>query len=65
MACFRSSKVDPSLLREALKGKTKEQEQVIKYFVDAGGCLSFIGIGRPIKDDEYEQMVDEVMKGRK
>jgi len=49
--------VDSGLLREALKGKTKEQELVIKYFVDAGGCLSFIGIGRPMKDAEYEQML--------
>jgi hypothetical protein len=51
------ARIDQSELREALKGKSKEQQQVIKYFVDAGGCLSFIGIGKPISDAEYERML--------
>lgn len=57
MGCLTRNTVDKGLLMEALKGKTKEQEPVIRYFVDAGGCLSFLGIGKPIKDAEYEQMV--------
>lgn len=58
MACFRSSsKVDPSLLREALKDKTEEQKKVIKYFVSEPGCLSFLGLGKNISDDEYQRMV--------
>ena len=35
-----------------LKGRTPDQQKVIKYFFQSGGCLS-----KPISDDEYESMV--------
>jgi len=34
--------------------KTPEQQKVIKYFFDTGGCMGSLGT---IKDDEYESMV--------
>ena len=47
--------VDSSLLR----GKTSDQQQVIKYFLDTG-CLA--GLTR-MKDDVYEQKVQSVLNG--
>lgn len=35
-----------------LKGRTPEQQQVIKYFYGAGGCLS-----KGLTDDQYDEMV--------
>lgn len=39
-------------LEEALKGRTKEQQEVIKYFYGQGGCFS-----KTITDAEYEAKV--------
>lgn len=35
-----------------LRGRTKEQQQVIKYFYGAGGCLD-----KGLTDEDYDQMV--------
>jgi hypothetical protein len=39
-------------MQRALKGRTPDQQKVIKYFYGAGGCLS-----AGLKDEEYESMV--------
>ncbi|MGM9522256.1 MAG: hypothetical protein ACI3VB_07255 [Oscillospiraceae bacterium] len=39
-------------MKRALKGRTPDQQKVIKYFYGSGGCLS-----AGLKDDEYEAMV--------
>jgi len=40
-----------------LKGRTPEQQKIIKYFFQSGGCMS-----KCISDDEYESMVMEKAK---
>jgi len=47
--------VDPSLL----KGKTSEQKQVIKYFLDTGCLAALTGM----KDEAYDQMVQTTLNG--
>jgi len=44
-------------MNRALKGRTPEQQKVIKYFFGAGGCLS-----KGLSDQEYESMVMERAK---
>lgn len=44
--------MDKSELKQRLKGRTSDQQKVIKYFYDDGGCLS-----KGLKDEEYEAMV--------
>jgi hypothetical protein len=39
-------------MSQRLKGRTPEQQAVIKYFYGAGGCLA-----KGLKDEEYEAMV--------
>jgi len=39
-------------MKNRLKGRTPEQQKVIKYFYGAGGCLK-----KCISDEEYESMV--------
>jgi len=39
-------------MERALKGRSPEQQQIIKYFYQSGGCMS-----SPISDDEYESRV--------
>ena len=39
--------------RQLLKGKTAEQKQAVKYFLDTG-CLAVLFA---MKDDAYDQMV--------
>ena len=39
-------------MKQALKGRTPEQQKVIKYFYGDGGCFS-----KGLKDEEYESMV--------
>ena len=39
-------------MKRALKGRTSDQQKVIKYFYGAGGCLS-----KGLSDQEYESMV--------
>lgn len=39
-------------MNRALKGRTPEQQKVIKYFYGAGGCLS-----KGMTDEEYDSMV--------
>ncbi|MCL2185995.1 MAG: hypothetical protein FWB86_09120 [Treponema sp.] len=39
-------------MAQRLKGRTPEQQKVIKYFYQAGGCLS-----KCINDEEYESMI--------
>ena len=60
MGCLGSSNT-PNLaageLGLLLKDKTEDQKKVIKYFLTDSGCLSIIGIGKNISDDEYERMV--------
>jgi hypothetical protein len=41
-----------ALLQRELKGKTPEQQKVVRYFLAPAGCLS----GR-MKDEEYEVLV--------
>lgn len=40
------------LLKKELKGRTPEQQKVIKYFMADDGCLS-----KKISDEEYQQLV--------
>ncbi len=44
-------------MKQRLKGRTPEQQEVIKYFYRAGGCLS-----KYISDDEYDSMVRNKIK---
>lgn len=39
-------------MKRALKGRTPDQQKVIKYFYGSGGCLS-----KGLSDEEYEQMI--------
>ena len=39
-------------MNRALKGRTPDQQKIIKYFFGSGGCLS-----KGLKDEEYESMV--------
>lgn len=39
-------------MKRMLKGRTPEQQSVIKYFYGAGGCLS-----KGLTDEQYDQMV--------
>jgi hypothetical protein len=60
MGCLSSggkASIAPGELNLLLKGKTEQQKKVIKYFLTEGGCLSVIGIGKTISDDEYERLV--------
>ena len=43
---------DRARMEQALKGRTSDQQKVIKYFFGAGGCLS-----KGLSDEEYESMV--------
>lgn len=45
-------------IHDFCKGRTKEQQQVIKYLLTGGGCLSF---GK-MKDDEYAALVEKYAK---
>lgn len=45
-------------LQQKLKGRTPEQQAIIKYFYGAGGCLS-----KGLSDDEYEEKVMRRIKG--
>lgn len=47
---------DPEL-EAALRGRTPEQQKVIRYFMAPDGCLS-----RKISDEEYEKIVWDKMK---
>jgi hypothetical protein len=54
--------MDKSELTQRLKGRTSEQQKVIKYFYgESGGCLSFLSPA--LKDEEYEAMVMAKAKG--
>ncbi len=44
-------------LRDALNGRNKEQQSIIKYFYGSGGCLS-----KGLKDEEYEALVMKRVK---
>ena len=44
-------------MNRVLKGRTPEQQKVIKYFFGSGGCMS-----KGMSDDEYESMVMEKAK---
>jgi hypothetical protein len=44
-------------MKRALKGRTPEQQKVIKYFFGAGGCFK-----KGLSDEEYESMVMEKAK---
>jgi len=44
-------------LKTKLKGRTPDQQKVIKYFLGAGGCFS-----KGLTDDEYQSMVMEKAK---
>jgi len=48
-----------AVARHLLKGKTAEQKQVIKYFLDSG-CISVL---TGMKDEAYEQMVQTTLNG--
>ena len=39
-------------MKRMLKGRTPDQQKVIKYFYAAGGCLN-----KGLSDDEYEEMI--------
>lgn len=45
--------------RQLLKGKTAEQKQAIKYFLDTGCLAALTGM----KDDAYDQMVQATLTG--
>lgn len=48
--------------KNALKGRTPEQQSVIKYFLGSGGgCLSFLSKG--MTDEQYDAMVMAKAKG--
>lgn len=57
MPCLSGSKLASVELNELLRNKTDEQKKVIKYFLTEGGCLSFLGIGKTISDDDYQRIV--------
>lgn len=44
-------------IKKLLKGRTPEQQSVIKYFVGGGGCLS-----RGLSDEQYESLVQAKAK---
>jgi hypothetical protein len=44
-------------LKSRLRGRTPEQQSVIKYFYGAGGCFN-----KGLKDEEYENMVMQKVK---
>ena len=45
-------------LKDRLKGRSPEQQKVIKYFAGEGGCLS-----KGLTDAEYDDMVRAVING--
>ena len=52
MGCIGGGNPNKQLIEAACRGKTEEQQKVIKYFVAQEGCMS-----KNISDDEYIQMV--------
>jgi hypothetical protein len=52
MGCLGSADPNKQLIDQACRGKTEEQQKVIKYFVAQEGCM-----GKNISDDEYMQIV--------
>lgn len=57
MGAFIFKAITPIGLKEVLKGRTADQQKVIRYFCRAGGCLK-----KTITDEEYESMVMEKAK---
>lgn len=56
----QNSKSAQSDMMEKLKGRTAEQQKVIRYFFDfGGGCLG----PKIISDTEYDEMVQKVVAG--
>jgi len=51
-------KTDKKNMKRELKGRTPEQQKVIKYFYGVSGCLK-----KGMKDEEYESMVMARVKG--
>jgi hypothetical protein len=52
----------PEEIKKLLKGRTPEQQSVIRYFVGGGGgCLSMFSSG--LSDEQYESMVIGKAKG--
>ncbi len=50
--------MDKNQISQLCKGRTAEQQKVIRYFLGGGGCLS-----SSIKDEDYDAMVQAVAKG--
>jgi hypothetical protein len=50
--------MDKNQIKQLCKGRTADQQKVIRYFLGGGGCLS-----SSITDDEYDAMVRAVAKG--
>ena len=55
MACLGGGDPNKQLMEQACRGKTDEQQKVIKYFVAQEGCMS-----KNITDDEYMSMVSRL-----
>ena len=58
MGCLGDNLSEYVDLQKLLKGRTTDQQQVIKYFMGAGGCLS-----KGLSDSEYDSMVQRIAKG--